>query len=142
MKDTVRALVRASLIARIAFVCCLALPVIGSATAKQYPIEGTVTALRTQHETNGGIHSIHRTYTVKTPTRVFVLKCSYNMTGIHIYAPSECGGKKKIAIGDAIRLRVDKDHAYFPTDNGKEQKLSILSESVNEGGTAQAAKQP
>jgi hypothetical protein len=80
---------------------------------------------------------------VKTPTRVFVLECSYYMDGIHVHSPSECGGKKKIAMGDAIRLRVDdKDHAYVPIDNGKEQRLSVLSESINEDGTEQPAKQP
>ena len=142
MRDTLRTVVCGRLIARIIFLCCLALPAIGSATPKQYSIEGTVTGLGTQRETNGGIHNTHRTYTVKTPTRVFVLECAYDLTGIHIHTPSECGGKKTIAIGDAIRLRVDKDLAYVPTDNGKEQKLSILSESVSEVGTAQPAKQP
>src|SRR2546430_15119450 len=101
MTDTLRILVRARLIACITFLCCLALPAIGSANAKQYPVEGTVTRLGT-HETIGGIHGIHRTYTVKTPTRVFVLECAYDLTGIHIHTPSECGGKKTIAIGHAI----------------------------------------
>jgi len=140
MRHTLRTLVR--LLPRITLLCCLALPAIGSATPKQYPIEGTVTALGTQRETNGEIYNTHRTYTVKTPTRVFVLECPYDMTGIHISGPSECGGKKKIAIGDTIRLRVNEDYAYLPTDNGKEQKLSILSESINEDGTAKPAKQP
>src|SRR3954470_3003124 len=96
MRHTLRTLVR--LLPRITLLCCLALPAIGSATPKQYPIEGTVTALGTQRETNGEIYNTHRTYTVKTPTRVFVLECPNDMTGIHISGPSECGARKRLQL--------------------------------------------
>lgn len=109
------------------------------AGGKEHPMEGTVTAVGTSTETTGGGNTpvfthVHRTYTVKTPTRVFVLECPYDKEAIRIFAPSECGGKKKIAIGDAIRFRVEKDHAYVLTAEGKDEKLRIVSEGMIEAG--------
>ena len=110
------------------------------ADGKEYPIQGTVIALGTSQETTGGgstatLPHVHRTYTVKTPTRVFVLECPYWMDGFHIHSPSECGGKKKIEIGNAIRFRVEKNRAHVLTAEGKEEKLGVLSEGMNEAGT-------
>jgi hypothetical protein len=130
--------------------CFIAFPSIVLAGGKDYPIEGTVTALGTSQETTGGgsnavggINSastvVHRTYTVKTPTRVFVLQCPYWMSGFHIHSPSECGGKKKIAIGDALRFRVEKNRALMLTAEGKEQKLGVVSEAINEAGNTAPA---
>lgn len=117
----------------------IAFPAVVLADGKDYPIEGTVTALGTSQETTGGGSTstytvVHRTYTVKTPTRVFVLVCPYWMSGFHIRSASECGGKKKIEIGDAIRFRVEKNRAHLLTTEGKEQKLGALSEGLNEAG--------
>jgi Cu/Zn superoxide dismutase len=117
----------------------IAFPAVVLAGGKDYPIEGTVTALGTSQETTGGGNTststvIHRTYTVKTPTRVFVLQCPYWMSGFHIHSASECGGKRKIEIGDAIRFRVEKNRAHLLTAEGKEQKLGVLSEGMNEAG--------
>ncbi len=96
----------------------IAFPTVVLARGKDYPIQGTVIAVGTSQETtSGGSTSVftyeHRTYTVKTPTRVFVLECPrpYWMDSFHIQSPSECGGKKKIEIGDAIRFRVEKGRA-------------------------------
>jgi hypothetical protein len=44
------------------------------------------------------------------------------MDGFHIHSPRECGGKKKIEIGDAIRFRIEKDHARVLTAEGKGRK--------------------
>ena len=85
------------------------------------------------------ITNLHRTYTVKTPTRVFVLECPFWMTGFHIHSPSECGGSRKIAIGDVIHFRIEKNQAFIQTDKGIEQKLNILSEGINEGATKPSA---
>jgi hypothetical protein len=115
------------------------LPGVLWAASKAHPIEGTVTALGT-YQQEGAVRSLNRTYTVKTPTRVFVLQCPYAMTGIHIHSPSECGGKNKIQIGDAIHFRTEKNYAYLQIDNGKEQKLNVLSESVSDTGNLQAPK--
>ena len=121
-------------------VCCLTLATIVFAGSGEHPMEGTVTALGTSQETTGSGGStpvytyVHRTYTVKTPTRMFVLECPYQMGGLHIGGPSECGGKKKIGIGDSIHFRVEKNHAYVLTDQGKDQKLNIVSEAMGEAG--------
>jgi hypothetical protein len=117
----------------------IAFPTVVLARGKEYPIQGTVIALGTSQETTGGISTsvithAHRTYTVKTPTRVFVLECPYWMDGFHIHSSSECGGKKKIEIGDAIRFRVEKNHASLLTPEGKEQKLGVVSEGMKEAG--------
>jgi hypothetical protein len=56
------------------------------------------------------------------------------MSGFHIHSASECGGKRKIEIGDAIRFRVEKKRAHLLTAEGKEQKLGVLSEGMNEAG--------
>jgi hypothetical protein len=122
----------------------IAFPTAVLAGGKDYPIQGTVIALGTSQETTGGgsaavgggstsvVTHVRRTYTVKTPTRVFVLECPYWMDGFHIYSASECGGKKKIEIGDAIRFRVEKGRAHLLTAEGKEQKLRVISEAMKE----------
>jgi hypothetical protein len=123
----------------------IAFPTVVLAGGKEYPVQGTVIALGTSHETTGGgstavgggstsvVTHVHRTYTVKTSTRVFVLECPHWMDGFHIHAPSECGGKKKIEIGDAIRFRVEKNRAHVLTAEGKEEKLGVVSEATKEG---------
>jgi hypothetical protein len=80
---------------RLVLFCCLALPSAVLAGEKQYPVEGTVTAVGTNQEITGGDTHRHRTYTVKTPNRIFVLECPYWMDGFHIHSPSECGGVKR-----------------------------------------------
>jgi len=115
----------------------MASPTVVFARAKQYPIQGTVTALGTNQEmTGGGSGSVmtheHRTYTVKTPTLTFVLECPHWMDGFHIHSPSECGGSKKIEVGDTIHFRVEKRHAHVRTTDGKEQKLAVLSEGISD----------
>lgn len=130
---------------RLLLLAFIALPTVVLGGGKDYPIEGTVTALGTSQETTGGGSNavggsnspytvVHRTYTVKTPTRVFVLQCPYWMNGFHIHSASECGGKKKIEIGDAIRFRVEKNRAHVLTAEGREEKLGVVSEAINEAG--------
>ena len=121
----------------------IAFPTVVLARSKEYPMQGTVTALGTSQETSGSTlvsTNLRRTYTVKTPTRVFVLECPYMMNGFHIHSPSECGGKKKIEIGDAIRFRVEKNRAHVLTPEGKEQKLGVVSEAINEDGNTVPAR--
>lgn len=115
---------------------------------KEHPMQGTVTALGTTQDTTGGDKTpvfthVHRTYTVKTDTRVFVLECPYDMEALHIAAPSECGGKKKIAIGDTIHFRLEKNNAFVLNTQGKDEKLKVVSEAMNEAGntTPAASKQ-
>jgi hypothetical protein len=116
----------------------IAFPTVVLAGGKEYPIQGTVIALGTSQETTGGgstsvVTHVRRTYTVKTPDRVFVMECPYWMDGFHILSASECGGKKKFEIGDAIRFRVEKGRARVLTAEGKEEKLRVVSEGMKEG---------
>lgn len=118
--------------------CFLAFPSLIRANGKDYPLQGTVAALGTSQETTGGGSSpvfthTHRTYTVKTSTRIFVLECPYSMDAIRILAPSECGGKRKIQIGDTIHFRIEKSNARLLTAEGKEEKLRVVSEAMNDG---------
>ena len=73
-----------------------------------------------------------------------MLECPYWMNGFHIHSPSECGGKKKIEIGDAIRFNVEKGRAFLLTAEGKEEKLRVVSEGMNEAGNEvpAASRQP
>jgi uncharacterized membrane protein len=69
------------------FLGFITFPTIVLAGDREYPIQGTVIALGTSQETTGGgstaggvgstsvVTHVHRTYTVKTSTRVFVLEC-------------------------------------------------------------------
>jgi hypothetical protein len=129
-------------------------PPLALAGSKEYPIKGTVIALGTSQETTGGgsttggegsaavVSHVHRTYTVKTSTRVFVLECPHWMDGFHIHAPSECGGKNRIEIGDAIRFRVEKNRAHVLTAEGKEEKLGVVSEAMKEDGNTAVPATP
>lgn len=121
--------------------CFAAFPGMLFAGGKEHPLQGTVTALGTSQDTTGGgstsvFTHVHRTYTVRTDTRVFVLECPYDMDALHIFAPSECGGKKKIAIGDVIRFRLRKNNAYVLTSQGKDEKLRVVNEAMHDAGTA------
>ena len=114
------------------------------AGGKEHPMQGTVIALGTSQDTTGGgttpvFTHVHRTYTVKTETRVFVLECPYDMEALPIVAPRECGGKKKIAIGDAIHFRIKKNDAFVLTAQGKDEKLRVVSEAMNEAGNGAPA---
>jgi hypothetical protein len=119
----------------IALLCCLAYSIAAFAGERDYPLQGSVVALGTTQEMIGGggpgpvSTMLHRTYTVKSSTKVYVLECPNWMNGFHIHSPSECGGSKKIEIGDVIHFRVAKTYAYIPADKGKEEKLHILSEA-------------
>ena len=129
--------------------CLIVFPSMLLAGGEPYPMQGTVTALGTSQETSGGGSTTvftheHRTYTVKTDTRIFILECPYWMDGLHIASPSECGGKKKFAIGDTIQFRVEKNNAHVLTAEGKDQKLRVVSEAMNDAGNSApaASRQP
>ena len=117
--------------------CSVFLTSTAFAGGKQYPTEGIVSSVGTTQDTSGGdkmpiITHTYRTYVLKTPERILTLKCPYDMDSLHIFSPSECGGKKKIALGDILHFRVSKRYAYIQTSEGKEQRLEVLTEAVNE----------
>jgi len=147
MSKTARTVAFGHLGLPLAILCFVAFPSMLFAGGKEHPMQGTVTALGTSQDTTGGgatpvFTHVHRTYTVKTDTRVFVLECPYDIEALPIVAPRECGGKKKIAIGDAIHFRLEKNNAFVLTAQGKDEKLRVVSEAMNEAGnTVPAASQ-
>ena len=140
MSKMVRQVALAHLRLALIILCFAAVPGMLFAGGKEYPVQGTVTALGTSQDTTGGGSSsvfthVHRTYTVRADARVFVLECPYDMDTIPIFAPRECGGKKKIAIGDVIHFRLKKNNAYVLTSQGKDERLRVVSEAMNDAGT-------
>lgn len=111
---------------------CVVLPTVAFASEKQYPVEGTVTALGTDIEPMGP-HQLfeYRTYTVKTLSRIFVPRCPNDLNAVLAKRGCSSVSKKQIEIGDTIHLRIEKRNAYIQTAKGKEQRLDVLSESVN-----------
>lgn len=117
----------------------------GKNEPKTYPIEGKVTATSvnqvpyTYSSSDGKTTSSHRgiartrTYTVQTDTKTYELDCG-KRPRIFSSTPGECGGDKKIQIGDTIHFRIEKGRAYIPiTESGQkdlEQKLRILNEDL------------
>jgi hypothetical protein len=131
---------------------------IGTAFAKKppktYPEEGKVVGSGTGQHTSGGglimgtpssvnVRTIYtRTYKIETATKVYELDCG-KPPAMFSSNPGECGGEKKIQIGDVIHFRTEKGWAYLPlsetthdsysnaeqTSSG-EQKLRILSENL------------
>jgi hypothetical protein len=82
--------------------CFAAFPGMLFAGGKEHLLQGTVTAVGTSQDTTGGgstplFTHVRRTYTVRTDTRVFVLERPYDMDALHIFAPSECGGKRRVS---------------------------------------------
>ena len=112
---------------------------------KTYPVEGkvTVTAVNqvpfTYSSSDGKTTTSHRgiartrTYTIQTDAKTYELDCG-KRPGIFSSTPGECGGDKKIQIGDVIHFRVNKSWAYIPVtesgQSGLEQKLRILNEDL------------
>jgi len=112
---------------------------------KTYPIEGKVSATAinqvpyTYSTSDGKTTQSHRgiartrTYTVQTDGKTYELDCG-KRPGIFSTTPGECGGDKKIQLGDVIHFRVNKGWAYVPvTESGqadREQKMRILNEDL------------
>jgi hypothetical protein len=90
------------------------------------------------------IEKYTHTYTVVTETRVYVLDCQEEPGLLESTGP-DCGGDKKIQIGDLIHFRLDKEWAVIAvtgtdpqTDVRQdfEQKLRILNEELNTNSKA------
>lgn len=93
---------------------------------KTYPEEGKVIG-------TGTSQTLRFTYEVETDSRIYKLECDkLPKPGLTSYTPRECGGARKIQIGDVIHLRKDKSWAYIPIAEhpAEEQRLRILSEEA------------
>jgi hypothetical protein len=131
-------------------------PTLAKKPSKTYPEQGKVIATSVNHvpyrQTVGGANgttiSVHRiritrTYKVVTDNRIYQLDCG-KTPPIFSSTPEECGGDKKIRIGDVIHFRLEKGWAYIPvvetvTDSSTyvkqsvstEERLRVLSQELN-----------
>lgn len=121
--------------------------VIASEKGKGYPVLGKIIATslnqvpRQQTTTgpNGAVYSsrvivVTRTYTVQTQDKTYVLDCGKHP---HIFSstPGECGGDKKLQVGDELHFRLEKNAAWIAAPEAanpdQEQKLRVLKEDLN-----------
>jgi hypothetical protein len=101
---------------------------------KTYPETGKVVGTGTTGHTRGNGTVYSHTYKIDTDKVVFLLDCGklpfLGGTG------DECGGQKKIQIGDVIHFRIDKNYAYIaaPDPTGAagsdEERLRIMSQEM------------
>ena len=130
---------RRKLFPAIFFLLTLFLPIttFASKQPKTYPEEGKIVAVGLNTYSVGASKLYTHTYTVLTGTKRYILDCDkkpfLGKTG------AECGGDKKLQIGDVIHFRVEKSSAYIPIaetlspiepPKQSEQKLKILSEEL------------
>src|SRR5947209_6622875 len=83
-------------------------------------------------------HQHAHTYTVVTESRSYLLECGHKP--LFGSMGEECGGTKKLQIGDVIHFRILKDPPNIPiikSDNSAgEEKLSILKPSLRSDAPA------
>jgi hypothetical protein len=110
------------------------LSVTGFATKepKTYPEEGKIVATGLNEWVVNSQHQYVHTYTVVTNTKSYLLECGHKP--LFGSMGEECGGSKKLQIGDVIHFRIEKNQAYIPItkiDNSvAEEKLHILSTAL------------
>ena len=104
---------------------------------RTYPEEGKIIATGFNPYSVNGATVRTRTYTVLTQGKQYVLEC--HKRGFFSSTGEECGGDKKLQIGDTIHFRIEQESAYIPitetnSDSSKqptgEQKLRILSQEL------------
>jgi len=106
--------------------------------AKSYPEEGKIVATGLTEWVINRQHQYAHTYTVEAGNKRYVMECShkplFGTTG------EECGGSKKLQIGDVIHFRMDNDRVFIPitkVDNSTgEEKLKILSTELKPESSA------
>ena len=77
---------------------------------KVYPQEGKVVGTGVlEHQVGYYSH----TYTVETGEKVFLLDCDKSGSFFH-HTGEECGGNKKLQVGDVIHFRLEKEWFYIP----------------------------
>jgi hypothetical protein len=110
----------------------LSLPAFANKEAKTYPEEGKIVATGLSEWVINSKHQYAHTYTVVTNSRSYLLECGHKP--LFGSMGEECGGSKKLQIGDIIHFRIDKDRAYIAItkiDNSvAEEKLRILSTAL------------
>jgi len=101
-------------------------PLARAENAHVYPIAGKIVG-RSANQITRTV-----TYRVLTESKIYELDCGKH--AVFSSTPPECGGEKKLQIGDEIHFRLEKNRAYLPVepsvDPSGEQKLRILREEV------------
>jgi hypothetical protein len=100
--------------------------------AKTYPEEGKIVATGLTEWVVNSKHQYAHTYTVVTNAKSYVLECGHKP--LFGSMGEECGGNKKLQIGEVIHFRIENGRAYIPItkiDNPVgEEKLRILSTTL------------
>src|SRR5262249_45246001 len=111
--------------------------VVAKEQAKGYPQEGKVVGTGVSGQTvqsgdpPAAVTKYTHVYTIETVTEIFKLDCGKQPFGPWSSTGGECGGDKKIQIGDVLHFRVHKGWAYISVTSHNqpgEQKMRILSE--------------
>jgi hypothetical protein len=125
----------AVLILGLDFLCASAF---AGADPKTYPEEGKIVATGLSEWVVNSKHQYAHTYTVTTNTKSYVLECSHKP--LFGTMGEECGGSKKLQLGDLIHFCIEKDKAYIPitkSDNSVgEEKLRIVSTALKPDAAA------
>jgi len=115
--------------ALILFILALSFPVATISAKKQpktYPEDGRIIG-------TGTSQFLTRTYKVVTDTRTYELDCG-KRRNMCSQTPGECGGDKKLQIGDVLHFRIEKGHAYIQVpktvDGTGEQQLRVVREET------------
>ena len=118
------------------FVLMLALTVpayVLAKNSKTYPDEGKIVATGHTEWVINRQHQYAHTYTVVANGKRYVLECGHKP--LFGSMGEECGGSKKLQIGDVIHFRMENDRVYIPItklDNSTgEEKLRILSTELD-----------
>lgn len=110
----------------------LSVTAIANKEPKTYPEEGKIVATGVTEWVINSKHQYAHTYTVVTNAKSYLLECSHKP--LFGTMGEECGGSKKLQIGDVIHFRIEKNQAYIPItkiDNSvAEEKLHILSTAL------------
>jgi hypothetical protein len=110
----------------------LSVTAFASKEPKNYPEEGKIVATGLTEWVVNSKHQYAHTYTVVTDARSYLLECGHKP--VFGTMGEECGGSKKLQIGDVIHFRIEKNQAYIPitkVDNSvAEEKLHILNTTL------------
>ena len=106
---------------------------------KTYPEEGRIVATGLNEWVINRQHQFSHTYTVVTNTKSYLLECGHRP--VFGSMGEECGGSKKLQIGDVIHFRIDKNQAFIPItkidNSAAEEKLHILSTALKPDTTTE-----
>lgn len=100
--------------------------------AKSYPEQGKIVGTGTTGHTKGQGTAYSHTYKVETDKAILEVDCGktpFIGSGIG----KECGGDKKLQMGDEVRFRIEKSSIFIPITEGDlhhEQKLRIMAQEA------------